>query len=162
MKIFKRFMIMALFAQMMILALPAKALTDMEEKPTSIAEVTGQGKWTVIELWASDCHMCRASIHHTVAFAQANPDIAVYGIALDDIAGKQAAQDFIDEHNVSFPTLLSNPSEIDKYLYTTAQESFIGTPTFMVFNPQGQLQALQPGVVTEEELTAYIRSQKNG
>ncbi|WGZ96077.1 MAG: hypothetical protein QJT81_08935 [Candidatus Thiothrix putei] len=55
---------------------------------------------------------------------------------------------------------MSNPSEVDKYLYTTAKESFIGTPTFMVYNPQGELLAVQPGAVTAEELSSFIEKQK--
>lgn len=138
---------------------PASALTDMHGKTASLETLVGQGKWTVVEVWASDCRACRGSIHHTVDFETANPDVDVIGISLDGADGKANAEKFIDEFGLDFPNLLSNASEIDQYLYSTAKESFIGTPTFMLYNPQGKLLAVQPGVVTEEELGAFIHKQ---
>lgn len=159
MQTMKQKLIMALFITLLPFTVSAATFNDMQGKPVSIEDLTGQGKWSVFKIWASDCHVCQSTAHHIVDFEIANPDVNVYGISLDGVSGKANAQRFVDEHDIDFLTLLSNPSEIDQYLYTTAKESFIGTPTFMVFDPQGKLRALQPGAVTEEALTAYIQSQ---
>jgi peroxiredoxin len=156
----KQAAIIALFAHTVLFTAPAAALSDMADKPTTFESVVGKGKWTVMELWASDCRMCRGSIHHTIDFEASNPDVEVIGISLDDTSGKADAEKFIDEYGLTFTNLLSNPSEVDKYLYTTAKESFIGTPTFMVYNPQGKLLAVQAGAVTSEELSAFIQKQR--
>lgn len=155
----KQGLIIAFLFSSMLFALPAKALTDMDEKPVTIDGLIGKGKWSVFEIWASDCRMCRASIYETVNFETANPDVDVYGISLDGVTGKTNAERFIDEYGLTFPNLLSTPSEIDTYLYSTAKESFIGTPTFMVFDPQGKLRVVQPGTVSEEALSNFIKQQ---
>ncbi|MGB3916032.1 TlpA family protein disulfide reductase [Thiothrix litoralis] len=155
----KHALIIALFAHGLLLTAPANALSDMEDKPATFDSLVGKGKWTVMEVWASDCRMCRATIHHTVDFETSNPDVDVIGVSLDGKAGKANAEKFIDEQGLTFTNLLSDPSEVDKYLYSTAKESFIGTPTFMVYNPQGKLLAVQPGAVTAEELSDFIKKQ---
>lgn len=155
----KQLLIIASLFSLMLFALSAEALTDMDEKPVSIDGLVGKGKWSVFEIWASDCRMCRATIQNTVDFEMSNPDVDVYGISVDGLEGKANAEKFIEEQGLSFPSLLSTPSEVDHYLYTTAKESFIGTPTFMVFDPQGKLRAVQPGAVSEEALTNFIRQQ---
>lgn len=155
----KQGLIIASLFSLMLFTLPAKALTDMDEKPADIASLVGKGKWSVFEIWASDCRMCRATIQHTVDFEMSNPDVDVYGISVDGLNGKANAEKFIDEQGLTFSNLLSSPSEMDHYLYTTAKQSFIGTPTFMVFDPQGKLRAVQPGAVSPEALTDFIKQQ---
>ncbi|WML91348.1 TlpA disulfide reductase family protein [Thiothrix lacustris] len=155
----KRMLIIALFIQGVLLTAPANALSDMQDTPITFDNLVGKGKWTVMEVWASDCRMCRASIHHTVDFEMSNPDVDVIGISLDGKEGKANAKKFIDEQGLTFNNLISDPSEIDKYLYSTAKESFIGTPTFMVYNPEGKLLAVQPGAITAEELSDFIKKQ---
>lgn len=71
---------------------------------------------------------------------------------------EEAVQKFIDQHNIVYPTLISDAVEMDTFLYKTARESFIGTPTLLVFNPKGELVAVQPGTVTPTELSNFIRS----
>lgn len=156
----KQALIMALLAHLTLFTAPASALSGMDGKPASFDTLASKGKWTVVEAWASDCRACRSSIHETVDFEAGNPDVAVVGISLDGDSGKANAEKFIDEFGLSFTNLLSNPSELDQYLYSTAKESFIGTPTFMVYDPEGKLRAVQPGIVTAEELAAFISKQK--
>lgn len=155
----KQALIIAFLAHGALFTTPATALSGMDDKPASLEELVGKGKWTVVEVWASDCRACRGSIHETVDFEMSNPDVDVIGISLDGAEGKANAEKFIDEQGLTFPNLLSNPSEIDKYLFSTAKESFIGTPTFMVYNPLGKLLTVQPGAVTAEELSAFISKQ---
>ncbi len=114
----KQAVIIAFLAHGALLTTPAAALSDMADKPASIEALVGKGKWAVVELWASDCRMCRASIHHTVDFETANPDVDVIGISLDGAEGKADAEKFIDEQGLTFTNLLSDPSEIDQYLFT--------------------------------------------
>lgn len=157
----KQALIIALFAHGALFSTTASALSELDGKTVTFEELVGKGKWTVMKVWASDCRACRASAHHTVDFEATNPEVDVIGISLDDTSGKADAEKFIDEQGFTFTNLLSNPSEVDKYLYTTAKESFIGTPTFMVYNPQGKLLAVQPGVVTAEALSAFIQKQQS-
>ena len=70
---------------------------------------------------------------------------------------EEAVQEFIDQHNIVYPTLISDAVEMDTFLYKTARESFIGTPTLLVFNPKGELVAVQPGTVTPTELSNFIK-----
>jgi len=155
----KQALIITLFAHGLLFSTAASALSELDGKAITFEELIGKGKWTVIKVWASDCPACRASAHHIVDFEMSNPDVDVIGISLDDTSGKTDAEQFIDEHNFTFTNLLSNPSEVDDHLYSTAKKSFIGTPTFIVYNPQGKLTAAQPGLVTAEALSAFIQKQ---
>ena len=75
----KQALIIAFLAHGALFTTSANALSDMENKPVTFDSLVGKGKWTVMELWASDCRMCRATIQHTVDFEASNPDVDVIG-----------------------------------------------------------------------------------
>lgn len=138
------------------LILPVQAMTTMAGKPVKIEQLVGKGRWTAIEIWASDCGVCHRTIHHLVAIDQKLPTIDVFGISIDDQEGKADAQRFIQQNKMRFPNLLSNAAEVDSYLVKHADETFLGTPTMLLFSPKGKLIAVQPGPVTVEELKEFI------
>ena len=135
----------------------ATAVTDLQGKDIALKSLVGKGRWTIFELWSSECHMCKKSIEHTNQFHAANPQVKMYGIALDDPGREEAIQEFIDQHTIQYPTLVSDAVEMDTFLYKTARESFIGTPTLLVFDPKGELVAVQPGAVSPTELSNFIK-----
>ena len=61
---------------------------------------------------------------------------------------------------VNFPNLLSDAVEISGILYTAAGESLVGTPTMIVYNPQGELAAVQPGPVMAQDLIRFIQREE--
>ncbi|MEZ5448139.1 MAG: TlpA disulfide reductase family protein [Thiolinea sp.] len=152
--------IIALLAVFWLCSAPAAAMTDMQGKALHVNQLIGKGKWTVFEVWVSTCHVCQSTVHYMNEFKARFPAADVYGISLDGAERKQAAENFIQRHRLNFPNLLSDGSEFDTFLYRTTGEFLVGTPTLMVYNPQGQLAAVQPGVVTPQELITFIRDEE--
>jgi peroxiredoxin len=143
----------------MLFTAPATAMQDMDGKPIDIAASVGKGKWSVVEIWASDCRICQLSSQHIVNFKEAHPDVAIIGVSVNGAAGKADAQTFIDEQRLTFPNLLSDKTEIDQYLFNTTEKNFIGTPTFLFYDPQGKLVTMQAKALTEKELSGFMDSQ---
>jgi len=152
----KQALIIASLATGMLSALPAAAMMDMDGKPIKIDSLVGKGQWTAVEIWASDCEMCRATIHEFLDFEVANPKVRVLGISVDGAGGEEAANEFIDQQGLTFTNLISDPPEMDKYLQDKLKESFIGTPTVLLYDPQGKLVTSQPGGATAADLAKYI------
>ena len=57
-----------------------------------------------------------------------------------------------------FANILTDPIEMHLWLTNNAEEGLIGTPTFMIFNPEGDLKALQPGILPIASLEKYIKA----
>ena len=60
-------------------------LFDFEGRSRDLSEFTGQGQWTVVMFWASDCHVCNAEAQEYVTFHDQHHDkqAAILGITLD-------------------------------------------------------------------------------
>ena len=133
-------------------------LFDLEGRSRALNEYIGRGQWTVVMFWASDCHVCNAEAHEYVLFHDQHHEegAAVLGISLDGRAGKAEALRFIDRHMVDFPNLIGEPDVVARLYTSLAGEPWLGTPTFLVFAPDGRLRARQVGAVPAALIEAFI------
>jgi len=141
-----------------LLSSSAIAFTELDGKKTTIEEQVGNGKWSVVEIWASDCHACRDHMPGMVKFDGKMDNVEIVGISLDGQAGKSDAKSMIKEYDMSFKNILSNPIEINAWMELNAKEGLRGTPTFMIFDPKGKLVALQPGQLPVDSIEKFIKS----
>lgn len=151
-----------LSAALLMLSIGAHAFTDLAGKKDDISNHIGKNKWTIVEVWESNCHMCRKHMPEMVKFDGKLKNARILGISLDGQKGIDDAEDFLAEYDVKFPTLLSNPIEMNIWMQQNLGESLIGTPTFMLFNEKGQLVAAQPGVVSTQSLETFITQNSKG
>jgi len=116
------------------------------------------GTWNVVMIWAHDCVACNqeaadyAALHsrHTGNTAE------VLGISMDGEGFHIEAQQFVERHNLTFPSLLIEPAELVSYYESMTQTPWIGTPSFMIFDPQGDLAAKQAGAIPAHLIDQFL------
>jgi len=137
------------------------AFTDFNGNTKTISDYSGKGKWLVVMLWASDCTVCNREAHNYEDFYQLHQakDANVLGISLDGTKGKKAAQAFIKRHKINFPNLLGDASTIVEMYQTTTGSNWVGTPSFMVFTPDGELLGAQAGAVPVDVIESFIEKE---
>ena len=64
--------------------------------------------------------------------------------------------DYMVDNNVSFPTFVGDTAIIASHYFGMTEENLRGTPTYLLFNPEGELLAINPGRLTVEALEAFI------
>ena len=146
---------LSLFA-MMILSTSAQAFTDLNGKEDSINNHIGKDKWTIVEVWVSDCHMCRMHMPEMVEFDGKLKNARILGVTVDGQRGIEDAEDFLAEFDVKFPTIVTNVVEMNIWMEQSIGEPLRGTPTFILFDPEGKLVAAQPGIVAVASLEKFI------
>jgi len=51
--------VVTMFTWLMLLSgVHAGELADFDGNPKAISDYSGKGKWLVVMIWASDCHVC--------------------------------------------------------------------------------------------------------
>ncbi len=137
-------------------------LTDLDGRPAKLESHTANGDWLVVMIWASDCHICNAEAAAYDAFhrAQRGADIGVLGISMDGEDKRSEARDFVKRHALSFPNLIGEPGMVALYYVSLTQESLRGTPTFLIFGPDGGLAAAQAGAVPVDAVERFIFRKK--
>ena len=133
-------------------------LKGLDGQATAIQEHVGQGKWTVVMVWASDCSVCHKTAPEIVDFHARHKDIdaTVIGVALDGYAAREAVLGFIDRSALNFPNFIAEMPYFALRYETELGERLLGTPTYILFAPNGDLVANNPGPLTAEMLEKFI------
>lgn len=137
------------------------AFSDIDGKKDSIMNHIGKDKWTIVEVWESNCAACRVHMPDMVKFDGKLKNARILGIALDGQRGIDDIEDFIAEYDINFPTIVTNFVEMNIWMQQSIGESLVGTPTFILFDPEGKLVAAQPGIVSTASLEKFITDNSN-
>jgi len=140
----------------LIIGSNAFAFTDLNGKEDSVNNHIGKDKWTIVEIWESTCSACRSHMPEMVEFDGKLKNARILGITLDGQRGIEDAEDFIAEYDMKFTNLVSNYIEMNIWMEQSIGESLQGTPTFILFDPEGKLVAAQPGIVAISSLEKFI------
>jgi len=142
------------------LALPAAAasLTTFDGSPADITDFTGQGQWTIVKIWASDCAVCNQEAHAYVAFHDKHQadNARMLGISVDGLDNLADAQGFVSKHALNYPNLIIDWGGASRLFYQLTGTPLNGTPAFLAFDPNGELVAQQVGAVPVEILEVFI------
>ena len=116
------------------------------------------GKWLVVMIWAHDCHVCEEEVGGYDRFHQrhAGDDALVLGITLDGAGGKSQALEFVARHAPGFDNLIGEPEVVTGYCQIATGSRWVGTPSFLIFDPDGELRAKQAGAVEAAVVENFI------
>jgi thiol-disulfide isomerase/thioredoxin len=137
----------------------AADITRFDPKGSEFGQFRGQGKWLVVKIWLSSCHICNREAHNYVDYYEfhAGERVTVVGISLD--GDNQAdALAFIDRHSVSYPNFIIDFQTGAGWFTSLTGESFAGTPGFLIFGSKGELRAQQIGAVPTDVIDRFIEA----
>ena len=149
-------MMRILFALLLSIAVPLSALavdmplTDIRGNKVNLSSY--QGKWVVVNYWATWCPPCIIEMPELQAFHDrhaAADDAIVLGINTE-LIGKQQLQQFLDDYFISYPIFVSKPTQQSELGLIP------GLPTTFLVTPQGKVVARQVGPVTQQMIEQFI------
>ncbi len=114
-----------------------------------------RGKYVLINFWATWCPPCLKEMPDLIALHEAhkNRDLVVIGVALQYASPKEVT-DFAAKHGITYPVVLGDDNLVDQV------GEVEGLPTSYLFDPAGRPVSYQPGMITRQEVEAFIRASK--
>ena len=148
---------------MVILASPARAGMELQHVDGEIVDLDdfrGDGRWLLVMLWATSCHICEMQKPEISAFHDQHKDndAHVLGIALDGMERLDAIKANMETHKTSFPSLVGNIAIVASHYQSMTEENLRGTPTYLLFNPEGELVGNNPGPLSVEAIEKFMAS----
>ena len=139
-------------------SIPFNGLVDIDGADLTDAAGIGEGQWTLVMIWATSCHICQEQKPLISAFhnAHKDTDAKVFGIALDGRSKLDAVRKYMDRHNVAFPTYVGDFMKVARSYQQLTEENLSGTPTYLLFNPSGELKGNNPGPISVEAVENFM------
>jgi len=101
------------------------------------------GRPLVLNLWASWCPPCRDEIPDISDFAEANEDVAVLGVAVEDVL--EDSKSLAAELAPSYPLAFGGKEFREAY-------PTVGLPATFIIDPDGSVSNIVNGIVDQESL----------
>ena len=111
-----------------------------------------QGKWLVVNYWATWCPPCIVEMPELQSFHDENVDnnAMVVGINAEQIS-RQHLQTFLDDYFITYPNFVSGPTQQSELGLIP------GLPTTFLVTPEGEVVARQVGPVTRDMIEQFIQ-----
>ncbi|MGM0594787.1 MAG: TlpA family protein disulfide reductase [Pseudomonadota bacterium] len=125
-----------------------QVFTDLDGQEHRLEDF--QGKWVVVNYWATWCPPCLEEIPELVQFHESRKDrdAVVVGISMEETPPAVLSR-FVDDNLITYPVV---PMSDEAPLVGAVP----GLPTTYLLDPAGRPVAMQVGQVTAEMLDNYI------
>lgn len=144
------------FPPLCFAAAPDIVLHDLDGKPRNVNEIIGRGRWVVVVVWAHDCRICAQEIHEMSEFHRAHQggDAGVLGVSIDGVSQIKLAREFVAKQKLPFLNLVAEPRQDVMTRFGAGR--FIGTPTYYIYSPQGEIVGQNVGPLTRVEVESFL------
>lgn len=143
-------------ALMTLVAMPAHAvdIVSTDGQPSRLNAEVSEGNWSLVMLWSHDCIPCEKQKPMIESFYKRTNSrgISVVGLSTDDKALRAKAAATYRQTRTTFPNFFFDGQNFQRDYQRLAGQNFLGTPTYMVFTPTGELTGVHTGAITRKML----------
>lgn len=125
---------------------------DMDGNETQLSDY--QGKWVIVNLWATWCPPCLVEIPDLVLFHEAHhkDKAIVLGVNLETISAESVKQ-FSEDQFINYPVVRFKAPFSNSH---TPLGPLRGLPTTYMITPKGKVVAVRTGLVDDAMLERFI------
>lgn len=136
-------------------------LQTLESERVNLNDYVGDGLWTLVMFWSTDCIPCEEQKPMIESFHQEHHETnaRVVGIALDGMENYAGIKKLVDYHQHSYPNLVVFTDVFNRQFNELTGKDFRATPTYLLFSPDGALAGTRAGRIERSMLESVVAGQ---
>jgi len=133
-------------------------MQSLDGKRVDLHDYLGNGKWTLVMLWTTDCIPCEEQKPMIEEFhnAHKNSTARVIGLALDGPARQAEIDQLVEHHQPSYTNLVAFDDVFARQYQEETGKRYAVTPTYMFYRPDGTLLNVHAGKVSRQALDNVV------
>ena len=148
------------FVLALVAVAPAGAfeLQRLDAVRANLEDFVGEGRWTLVQLWTTDCVPCERQKPMLEAFHRDHHerDARVVGIALDGPKAIEEIERVVERTAPSYVTLVAFDDVFAEQFAALTGRAFRATPTYLLYDPSGAFAGVHTGPIARERVEAVI------
>ena len=130
----------------------------LDGEPVRLDDYFARGRWTLVVVWTTYCPVCAGEFDTLARLqaAHAASELEVLGVAIDGVAARGTVAGTLAERHARFESLVGEPTEIAAGFERLTGTPFLGTPTYLLFDGDGELAARKNGPLDRAELERFL------
>lgn len=134
------------------------AVRTLDGETVPLSSYFEPGKWTMVMMWTTYCGTCSSQYPSVSEFhdKHKNSDAKVIGMSLDGFAAVEKVRSYVQSKPMTFESSIVEVDAIQAAYKALTEEAFTGTPTYLMFNPRGDLVAHVPGTLDMAAVEQFI------
>lgn len=125
-------------------------LTDTQGRTHTLQ--SHQGKWVLVNLWATWCAPCLAEMPELEALSKSRDDLVVLGLAVDGQSARRIMQ-FADKLHITYPVISGNAEMARPF-------GPKGYPTSILYDASGVQVLFKEGPITSKEIQDVLNRRR--
>lgn len=136
-------------------------MKNLDGENSSLEEYVGKGKWTLVMFWETTCSICKQQEPEYAKFHadHKDKDAEVIAISIDGMDQIDLVKNYKQQNSLPYLVMVTDKPEVREKFLAATDEQFRGTPTYLLFSPEGELKAAQPGMLPATSVENYIAQQ---
>lgn len=137
-------------------------VVDLHGKPSNLNVMIKDQHWNIVMAWATYCPACKKDFLKLNEFIKSHTQDSVHviGVSVDGADKINVVEKTVREYELKFDNAISEFNDFTGlYLFETDQY-FAGTPTYMVYSPEGALVAHGAGRMDFERLSQFLKTRQ--
>jgi len=152
---------LALFCLLAFTASNASAsflMQNLRGEKVDLHAYLGQGQWTLVMLWTTDCIPCEEQKPMIQDFhnSHVESNARVIGLALDGPDKQNEIEKLIEKHQPNYVNLITFDDVFPRQFEEQTGKTFSVTPTYVFYKPDGELMGVHVGKVSREALESVV------
>ncbi len=137
---------------------PKQIILAEKQVQNSVEQQLDKGRWELIMLWATYCHVCKKDFKKIEAFIKENESIplTVVGVVIDGLEEKDKANQLIEKHKLNYTHVLTDYPGANEFYQTVANSELMGTPSYLLYDPENTLVAFNPNSIDLDALEILV------
>jgi len=131
-------------------------LKDMQGHTHRLAAY--QGKWVLVNYWATWCSPCLTEIPELNSLRDAHPNLIVLGIVMQSGSNAKVTE-FVAAHEMRYPIVIGTRDIVAEVstAAATKDKSLEVLPTTLLFGPHGELVYEKAGSIDAQSIAHFLQ-----